>query len=83
MKTFNLSIVSDTKTVYSGPSDYCGVTTMSGSIGFEARHEDFMGILSPGSEVEYRDKDGSRYKLSVKDGLLSFKDNNCILIVGL
>ncbi len=83
MSTFTLSIISDTKIIYSGKVRYCGIVTISGSIGFEANHEPFMGILKPGSEIEYINENGAGETVSVEDGMLKFIDNKCSIIVSL
>ncbi len=81
MSTFTLSIISDTKIIYSGKVRYCGIVSINGAIGFEANHEPFMGILKPGSEIEYIDENGTGETVTVEDGMLKFTDNQCSIIV--
>ncbi len=83
MTRFNLVISAVAKIVYSGAAEYCGVTTLSGSIGFKANHEAFTGVLQPDSEVEYIDKNGDSKKVAVLDGIISFKNNSCTVTVSL
>ena len=83
MKTFSLTIVSDSKIIFSGQAVYCSVVTPRGSMGFEANHEPFMAILKKDSEIEYRDKAGNKKSVMVQSGILSFENNTCTVTVQL
>jgi F0F1-type ATP synthase epsilon subunit len=79
METFQLSILEENRTHYSGPAVYCGVMTPTGAIGFQARHEGFAGMLLPGSDVLFRDSEGKESKISAQWGILLFRDNQCTI----
>ncbi len=79
METFNLNIVSDTKTVFSGIATYCGVITDSGSMGFEAFHEPFLAVLKENTDVTYTDKSDTKFSVTLESGLFSFRNNTCII----
>lgn len=79
METFTLNIVADTKTVFSAPARYCKVTTLSGSMGFEASHESFLGVLMEDSEISYSDSAGNNYSVTLESGIISFKNNTCTI----
>jgi F-type H+-transporting ATPase subunit epsilon len=79
MRTFKLKIISPDKILFDGEAQYCGITTLSGAIGFEARHEPIAAILKENSEVRLRDADGSEKTVVLKDGILVFKDNSCTI----
>ena len=79
MSLFELTIVSESEILFSGKAEYCGITTLTGSMGFEANHEAFTGILKPDSDVEYIDDSGNRRKVSIQDGIILFKDNFCTI----
>ncbi len=81
MKTFDLTILTSTKVLYKGAAAYCGTTTKSGSIGFKANHEPFIGVLKEDSPISYRLSDGSMETLTAADGMLTFKDNLCTIII--
>ena len=81
MSSFKLTIVSDSGLIYSGGVRYCGITTLSGSIGFEANHEPFLGVLKQGSEINYTEESGSEHTAAVADGILSFSGNECSVVV--
>ncbi len=83
MKTFTLTIVSDSKIAYSGLARYCGVTTLNGAIGFEAFHEPFLGVLKDNSDVVYLDGSGRENSVTIKNGIISFENNTCTLTVSL
>ncbi len=83
METFDLTIVSDSKILYAGSALYCGVTTLKGSIGFEAFHEPFIGILKDGSSITYLNSSKNENNLAVKDGIVSFENNICTITASL
>lgn len=83
MKTFTLCIVSDSKIIYSGLALYCGVATLSGSLGFEANHEAFLGVLKENSDITYTVSSGSNSTVTVDSGMISFKNNTCTVTVSL
>ncbi len=77
--TFQLQLLEDDVIHYSGEAQYCSVQTLTGSIGFEARHEDFAGALAPGSLLMYRDGQGEEKEIRIGWGMLLFRDNRCIV----
>ncbi len=79
MKTFMLSIVTDFKNVFSGQAEYCSIVTVSGSMGFEAYHEPFLGVLKGNSELSYTDSNGGIYTVALESGIISFKNNACTI----
>jgi len=81
MKTFSLTVVSESKTLFSGQAVYCSVITPSGSMGFEANHESFLCTLQEDSTIHIRDVSSRETEVSVQSGLLSFKDNTCTVTV--
>ncbi len=81
MKTFPLTIVSDMEIIFSGQVRYCGVTTYSGSIGFEADHEPFIGVLRKETDLDIVDADSKERTVKIESGMLSFKDNSCTITV--
>ena len=81
MKTFELTVISEAKVHFKGRASHCGVTTLSGAIGFEADHEPFVGVLKPGSKIRYTGEEGGEKSLIIQDGMLSFKKNNCTIII--
>ena len=83
MNLFKLRVISDSEILFSGKVRYCGITTVSGSIGFEANHEPFLGILKPGSSIEYTDRNGTKNNIPIEDGMFKFTDNSCSVIVSL
>ncbi len=84
MKTFTLTIVTDSKTIYSASALYCSVDTYDGSIGFEAFHEPFFGVLKDGSQIVYKTGGkGDEFSVKVKSGIVSFLNNTCTLTVDL
>ena len=82
MNTFNLKIVSFDKVVIDKPVVYCTVFTPSGKIGFKARHEAFVSVLKENSKVEYILENDESATFDVPNGLFSFKDNSCTLLIG-
>ncbi len=81
MKTFSLTIISDTKLIFKGKALYCGVTTLTGSLGLEAFHEPLLGILKDNSEINYTVKSGGQSSVAVENGMFSFKNNTCTITV--
>ena len=81
MQTFTLTIVSDSKTRFNGPALYCSVTTLSGSMGFEANHEPFLCTLKEGSAIQVKDAASKETEITIANGMLSFKNNSCIVTV--
>ncbi|MDC7126593.1 MAG: hypothetical protein PQJ46_13560 [Spirochaetales bacterium] len=75
--SFQLKILEEDKTVYSGKAKYLSAVTSSGSIGFEAMHEGFAGTLASGSILGFKTKDGESRELTVNWGVLLFHDNKC------
>ena len=79
METFQLTIVEDSKIHFSGRASYCGITTPSGEIGFLPRHENFLGTISPGTDIRYADGNGADAAVKAAWGTLLFKDNACVI----
>ena len=82
MRTFKLTIATFDKVFYDGFAVSCTVSTPSGRIGFEAFHEPFLAVLKDNSEIKYTDPNRNEKTLQVRSGLLSFKQNICMLAVG-
>ena len=81
MQTFVLTIVSATTVHFDDEARSCRVSTPTGEVGFEARHEPFLGALQQNSEVRFRDAIGQEHVLPIESGLLSFRDNRCTVTV--
>ena len=79
MEIFKLMILEEKKIHFAGSAVYGRISTPTGSIGFEARHEGFIGTLLPGSEIKYRKPDGQESVLPVQWGVLLFRDNQCTI----
>lgn len=79
MNIFTLTIVSDSKTLFNGPAIYCRVTTLSGSMGFEANHEPFLGTLQEGSSIQIKDASLKEKEITIASGMFIFKDNTCTI----
>ena len=79
MKTFMLSIVTDFKTIFSGQVEYCSIVTTAGSMGFEAFHESFLGVLQDNSELSYTDSTGKITSVNLESGIVLFKNNTCTI----
>ena len=79
MQTFKLKIVSPTRVHFDGEAGFCGIITDDGSMGLEARHEPVLAVLKVGSEVRYRDSVGQETSFVAVGGMLSFKENRCII----
>ena len=74
-----LSIVTDSINVFSGQAEYCSIVTVSGSMGFEAYHEPFLGVLQDNSELNYTDGNGNIHTVALESGIISFKNNTCTI----
>ncbi len=83
MKSFPLTIVSDSQILFSGQARYCGITALSGSIGFEADHEPFIGILRKKTPITIIDDASKEMTVEVESGILSFNNNSCTVTVQL
>ncbi len=83
MKTFPLTIVSDSEIIFSGQVRYCGIISVSGSLGFEADHEPYMGILRKKSEITIIDGVSKESVVKVESGLFLFSKNSCTVTVQL
>ncbi len=79
METFKLTIVEDSRIPFRSRARSCRITTPGGVIGFEPRHEGFVGTLQPGSEVEFTDEAGNAHSLTAEWGVLLFEDNACVI----
>jgi len=79
MNTFMLSIVTDSKTIYSGQAEYCSIVTVLGSMGFEAFHEPFLGVLQDNSKLSYTESTGKICSAYLESGIITFKNNTCII----
>ncbi|MBU1087931.1 MAG: hypothetical protein KKD05_10525 [Candidatus Omnitrophica bacterium] len=83
MNTFNLMISAYNAILYNGRAVYCGITTVDGSLGFETRHEPMLSVLKENSDIVYKDAHGMEKTIQVVNGMLSFKNNECTIIVDL
>ena len=79
MKTFMLSIVTDSKNVFSGQAEYCSIVTVSGSMGFEAYHEPFLGVLADNSMISFTDSTGKTSTVNLESGIITFRNNTCTI----
>jgi len=79
--TFNLIITAYNEVIYDGEASYCGFITPIGSLGIEARHEPVLALLKEDSVILYDDSVRNRKTVPIKNGLLSFKKNKCIIVV--
>jgi F-type H+-transporting ATPase subunit epsilon len=79
VRTFKIQIITPDKILFDGDAQYCGVTTPTGAVGFEARHAATAAILQKGSEILVRTADGTEKNVAVKDGILVFRDNICTI----
>jgi F0F1-type ATP synthase epsilon subunit len=77
--TFKMIISTPEKTFYKGPAVLCRVETPAGSIGFEAKHEPFLGVLKENSSLYYKTDSDKENKLDVTSGILLFNENSCII----
>jgi F0F1-type ATP synthase epsilon subunit len=76
-----LTITAIDKSVFNHEAVYCRVVTPSGTIGFEARHEAFLAILKEHSTIMFKAPSGTETSLIVASGMLSFRDNKCLITV--
>lgn len=83
MNTFKLTISAYNSIIQNGSVVYCGVTTLDGSLGFEARHEPALCVLKENSFIAYKDAYGVEKNIQIISGILSFKNNECVIIVNL
>ncbi len=81
MNTFNLKIVSIDNLLLDEAVSYCIVETAKGKLGFKAHHEAFVSTLEKDSKVEYRLESGEMKSVNIANGLFSFKNNSCTLLV--
>ncbi len=81
MKTFDLTLLTSQEVIFKGRAAYCGAVTLSGSIGFEADHEPFLGILQPESEIHYRENEKPDHTVKIADGMITFRNNCCTILV--
>jgi len=79
MRTFKLLIITPDQAIFDGEAQYCGITTDTGSIGFEAMHEPMIAVLRNNTEIHLRDTAGSSKLIPVTEGILSFRDNTCTI----
>ena len=77
--TFKMVISTPEKTFYKGPAVLCLAFTTEGSIGFEAKHEPFIGVLKENSTVFYKTDEDREVTLEVISGMLLFERNTCII----
>ncbi|MBU1043575.1 MAG: hypothetical protein KJ915_04155 [Candidatus Omnitrophica bacterium] len=83
MNTFNLSISAYNAVLYNGRAVYCGITTIDGSLGFEAQHEPMLSVLKENSAISYKDAQGMEKTIQIVNGMLCFKNNKCTIIIDL
>jgi len=77
MRTFKLSIITPEKILFDDEAEYCGITTETGSIGFEALHAPMIAVLKKDSDILLRNVSGESRSFRISDGILSFKNNAC------
>jgi F0F1-type ATP synthase epsilon subunit len=83
MNTFKLKISAYNAIVFNSSVVYCGITTLDGSLGFEAGHESALCVLKENSVIYYKDAHGAEKSIQILSGLLSFKNNECVIVVNL
>ena len=83
MNSFALTIVANSKVCFRGQARICTVFSTTGARSFEAHHESFMAVLVPDSVVSFREEGGKENQLPVADGLISFVENSCMILVSL
>ncbi len=81
MNTFKLTISAYNIIIYNGPAVYCGITTLEGSLGLKARHEPIISVLKENSMISYKNSARVEKHLQIKSGMLSFKNNQCTIVV--
>jgi F0F1-type ATP synthase epsilon subunit len=81
MNTFNLTISAYNTIIYKGSAVYCGITTLDGALGIEARHEPVLGVLKENSLIVFKDAHGMEKSIQILSGMLSFKNNECMIII--
>ena len=80
MNTFALSVVAIDRIWFQGKAVSCTVRTTTGWRMFEARHEPFLAVLQP-SELTIVGENGARRSIAIRDGLLRFSGNACVVLV--
>ncbi len=50
-------------------------------MGFEANHEPFLCTLKEGSAIQVKDAASKETEITIANGMLSFKNNSCIVTV--
>jgi F0F1-type ATP synthase epsilon subunit len=83
MKTFKLIISAAESLVCNGQAVYCSLSTEKGSLGIEAGHEAFLGVLKENSQLRFRDEKGTETTVLVETGIVWFRDNECLLTVSI
>jgi len=78
-ESFFLQVLEEDIRHFSGEAVYCSAVTGNGSIGFKALHEAFAGTLVPGSAFFFKDTEGREREITVRWGVLLFKENRCIV----
>lgn len=81
MNCFNLKIISLNKLIFNGSARHCLISAKSGSMGFEARHEPFVSVLEDNSKIVFQPESGNSESIEVQNGLIAFKNNNCLITV--
>jgi F0F1-type ATP synthase epsilon subunit len=81
MNTFNLLIIAYDDVLFDGEAIHCGVTTLAGAMGLEARHEPLLAVLREDSDITYKDTSGEEKSVHVESGHLVFKENRCTITV--
>jgi F0F1-type ATP synthase epsilon subunit len=81
MTPFHLTISAPGRLYFDDEVVYCKIVTSGGSLGIEAYHEPLLAVLKEGSTVTYKDESGGEKSLTIENGLLSFLNNNCIIVV--
>ncbi|MFH1063112.1 MAG: hypothetical protein V1747_09565 [Candidatus Omnitrophota bacterium] len=81
MNTFNLTISAYNTIIYKGSAVYCGIATLDGALGIEARHEPLLCALKENSLISYKDSHGAEKSIQIASGMLCFKNNECTIII--
>lgn len=80
MASFLLTISSPGEKLFEGTVTYCGIVTLDGEMGIKAHHEPLVAALKDDSKLMYRTADGQEHSLNVKNAMLSFDKNSCLVL---
>ena len=79
MNTFTLKILAAERVFYDGACASLTVPTLDGLYGVQARHEDFILAVVPGT-LTFRTDAGEETVAAVSGGVLKMEDNEAVLL---